>query len=217
MTQPLDRSCQLPALGELDEETGEFWPERVFQMPRNRQNLSAYERNRAYLNAGDDTFLDFSFASGCDIDADSRSVIAADFDRDGATDLLVGSVGGGPLRLFLNRMPATSHRVRVELVGVRSNRSGTGSRVTAVCGGRQIVRDVFPANGCLGQGPVELILGVGDATLIDRLTVRWPSGEQQEFVDIPVDCAVTITEGQTRVERRPFRGADLRAVGSVSQ
>ena len=34
-------------------------------------------------------------------DSDSRSVVAADFNRDGAVDLLVGSVGGGPMRLFL--------------------------------------------------------------------------------------------------------------------
>jgi hypothetical protein len=196
----LDRACSLPALGKLDEETGEFWPEKMFQMPRNRQNLSAFEQNRAFLNLDDETFLDFSFASGCDIDSDSRSVVAADFNRDGATDLLVGSVGGGPLRLFLNRLPETNHRVRIELVGVTSNRQAIGARVIAHCGERQIVRDVFPANGFLGQGPAELLLGVGEASKIDRLSVRWPNGRTQEFADVPVDGVLTVVEGQPEFE-----------------
>lgn len=186
MTQPLDRSCTLPALGELDTATGEFWPGKVFEMPKNKQNVSAFERNRAFLNLDGNSFLDFSFTSGCDIDSDSRSVVAADFDRDGATDLLVGSVGGGPLRLFLNRLPTDNRSLRIELIGSISNRAGIGARVIAYCGPRRIIRDVFPINGCLGQAPTELILGLGDAEKIDRLTVRWPSGGSSEYRDIEV-------------------------------
>jgi len=163
------------------------------------KNFSAYERKRLYLNLGGKSFLDASFASRADIDSDSRSVVAADFDGDGAPDLLVGSVGGGPLRLFRNQFPRTAHRVRIELVGTRSNRAGIGARVVAHCGGRQIVRDLFPANGFMGAGPVEMLLGLGEASRIDRLTIRWPSGEVQELKNLPADRRITVTEGRSEI------------------
>jgi len=196
VSQPLDRNAQLPELGPVDREGGEFWVKNPFNIPASGNNLSAYERNRLFLNIGGEQFLDASFASAADIDSDSRAVIASDFDRDGAPDLLVGSVGGGPLRLFLNRFPP-ANRVRVELVGVASNRSCVGSRVVVEAGGRQIVRDVFPRNGGTGQGPVELIFGLGQAKRVDTLKVRWPTGKTQIFEQLPVNREITITEGQS--------------------
>ena len=96
MSRPLDRTASLPELGKVDRENGEFWAGNAFTMIGEGNNLSAYERNRVFLNTGDGKeFLDASFASAADIDSDSRSAIVADFDRDGWPDLLVGSVGGG--------------------------------------------------------------------------------------------------------------------------
>lgn len=178
-------------------------------MPQIGVNLSAYERNRLYLNHQGVAFVDASFASGADIDADSRSVVAADFDLDGAPDLLVGSSGGGPLRLFANRFPRTTHRVRIDVRGVESNRPAIGTRVIADCAGRQIVRDLFAPNGCMGQGPPELILGTGAAQRIDRLTIRWPTGRIQEFRNLPVDCRISIREGEP-----DFAIAELTGVAS---
>ena len=183
MSQPHNRLSQLEAIGEIDEEAGEFWTKNPFQMPNERENLSSFERNRTFLNLDGNSFLDVSFASGADIDSDSRSVVAADFNRDGATDLLVGSVGGGSLRLFLNRFPkANSSRIRLE--GSGSNRAGIGARLTATVEGRKLVRDLFPQNGFMGQGPAEIILGLGDAKVIDRLKVRWPSGKIQIYKNL---------------------------------
>jgi hypothetical protein len=183
VSQPHDRLSQLDAIGEIDEEAGEFWTKNPFQMPNERENLSSYERNRTFLNLDGKSFIDVSFASGADIDSDSRSVVAADFDRDGATDLLVGSVGGGSLRLFLNRFPKANYS-RIRLEGSGSNRAGIGARLTATVGARKLVRDLFPQNGFMGQGPAEITLGLGDATAIDRLEVRWPSGKTQVYENL---------------------------------
>lgn len=197
MTRPLDRGCELPQLGELDEEHGEFWVENPFLLKRTGKNISAYERNCLFLNVDGTHFIDASFASGADIDSDSRSVVAADFDRDGACDLLVGSDGGGPLRLFSNALPATNAHLRVQLRGTASNYAGIGARVIVQCGQRQIVRDVFGANGFMGQAPPELLVGLGDAKRIDKLTIRWPTGESEHYTDLAVNQTVELVEGQT--------------------
>ncbi len=194
MSQPHDRRGQLEAIGDIDSEAGEFWVENPFMIPSQRENLSAYERNRTFLNLDGNSFIDVSFASGADIDSDSRSVVAADFDRDGATDLLVGSVGGGPLRLFLNRFPKANF-AQIRLEGTASNRAGIGARLTAQVGGRTLVRDLFPHNGFMGQGPSEIILGLGDAPLIDRLEVRWPSGKIQSFSKLEANKYLLLKEG----------------------
>jgi hypothetical protein len=95
----------------------------------------------------------------------------------------------------LNRFPK-QNSARIELVGVESNRAAIGARLVAHVGSRQIVRDVFPANGFMGQGPVEVMLGLGSAKRIDRLQVRWPNGKTQEFTDLSADQTLIITEGQ---------------------
>ncbi|MDP6442929.1 MAG: CRTAC1 family protein [Pirellulaceae bacterium] len=201
MTQPLNRNCRISAKGEIDEQAGEFWVSNPFDLPAQRHNLSAYERNKIYINHSSGThFVDLSSESGVDIDADSRSVVAADFNRDGAPDLLVGSVGGGPLRLFLNRIPQESNHLRVQLRGVTSNRSAIGCRVVAHVGDRRVVRDVFAANGFMGQAPADVTLGLGKAAEVDRLEVRWPNGETQSFAPVPSRGRVVITEGEEQLK-----------------
>ena len=193
MSRPMDRDAVLPAIGAVDEEAGEFWVDNPFMMMTSGKNLSAYERNRLFLNRNGNDFVDASFASDADIDSDSRSVIPTDFDNDGNIDLLVGSVGGGPLRLFKNQIP-TGNSVRIDLVN--NNRAAIGSRVVLHCGQRKIVRDLFGANGFMGQSPAELHIGVGAVDAIDKLEVHWaePSGMRvQEFENLPVNCRIKFT------------------------
>jgi hypothetical protein len=167
--------------------------------------LSAFEQNRVFLNTGSgEEFLDASFASGADIDSDSRSTVVADFDRDGWPDLLVGSVGGGPLRLFLNNVARDHHRVVINLVGTTSNWHAVGARVTLHCGDLQIVRDLFKANGHHDQSPGSLLVGVGKAEQVDRLVVRWPTGKEQVFTGLPVNSRIQLTEGEDEVSIEPL-------------
>lgn len=199
MSQPLDRTCKIEPLGKIDSVAGEFWTD-TFEMPRQRDNLSAYETNCLFLNVDGTRFLDASFASKANLDSDSRSVMVGDFNGDLSPDLLVGSVGGGPLRLFLNKFPEGNHRLEVRLRGVESNHSAIGARAVAEVNGGKIVRDLFAPNGFMGQGPARLNLGVGTADRIDKLTIRWPTGKEQVFQDLPVDCVIQIVEGAEEFE-----------------
>ena len=204
MSRPLDRTCKLPVRGKIDEAAGEFWVENPFDMPKEGKNLSAYENNRLFINLDGKDFVDASFGSKADIDSDSRSVVVADFNRDGMPDLLVGNVGGGPLRLFVNEFgPDRSGKsVRLHLQGTTSNRQAIGSRVEATIGDRKVVRDVFFQNGCMGHGPADCVIGLGTADRIDHLRIRWPNGVWQDYPAIEASRNVTIIEGQEGVAVR---------------
>lgn len=196
MSQPDDMNCQLAPQGAIDSESGEFWVANPFDMLSGKHNFSAYEPNRFLLNRRNSTFVDLSFESSVNLDSDSRSAIASDFDRDGDVDLLVSSVGGGPIRLFQNRIPRIHNRVRIDLQGTESNRQAIGARIVAKIGSETITRDIFPTNGFMGQAPCELVLGVGAASKIDELTIRWPTGQRSQFSDVPVAKVIQVVEGE---------------------
>ena len=175
MSQPLDRTIEIEQLGDLDEEAGEFWRTNVFQFAEGDDNLSAFEPNRLFLNTGQGKqFIDASFNSGANIDSDSRSVIAADINLDGKPDLLVGSVGGGPLRLFLNQVETDNRFLSLQLPEYSGSLVGT--RIILHTSSHLIYRDLFPVNACLGQSPINTTFGIPAGATVDRATIRWPNG-----------------------------------------
>lgn len=192
MSQPFDRGCELPAPGTVDEGLGEFWVENPWEISR-QHNLSAFERNRTFWNAGGRDFVDISRLTGMDSDGDGRCAVAADVNNDGRLDLIVRQAGGGPLKIYENRFPQ-QHWLSVSLRGHQSNRLGIGTRVVATVGPRRIVRDLLPVNSYMSAAPAIVHLGLGDAEKIDRLSLQWPSGESHELTDIPADQHIRIDE-----------------------
>ena len=199
MSRPCNRQCNIPAPGEVDHELNEFWVGSPWKIVERGENLSAFERKRAYLNVSGRAFLDVSYLTGADNDGDGRSVVAADFRNNGRLDLIVRQVGGGPLLLYENRFPQR-HYLGVSLRGRASNRQGVGARLTAVVGGQQRVREMYPSNTYRSEAPNIVHFGLGDAATVDRLTIRWPSGKVQEFPDLRGDRHIVVDEGKDGTE-----------------
>jgi hypothetical protein len=198
VSQPFNRGARIPQPGDIDHELHEFWVDSPW-MIQNSENLSAFERNRTFLNFGGEQFVEISYLAGNDSEGDGRSVVAADFRNNGQLDLVVRQVGGGALLLFENQFPKR-HYLKVSLRGTRSNRLGIGSRLTARVDGRHIVRELFPHNSFQSQMPSHVHFGLGDAQRVDSVKVRWPSGLEQEITDVAADQHVVIQEGSDAVE-----------------
>jgi hypothetical protein len=196
VSQPFDRSCTIPPAGELDKSAGQFWVGNAWDISEDH-NLSAYERKAAYLNVGakpgEAKFANASFLSGADGDGDGRTAVAADLDGDGMQELILRQAGGGPLVVYRNELPKR-HWLRVKLRGTKSNGGGVGARVTAWIGDRKLVRDVYPQNTFVSQQPNEAYFGLGDAAVIDRLEIRWPSGQTQALERVAVDRLLRVME-----------------------
>jgi enediyne biosynthesis protein E4 len=195
VSQPSHQGARIKAPGKLDASLGEFWVENPWDIITQGHNLSAYERDRLFLNVAGRDFADVSGLSRADSEGDGRSVVAADFRNDGHLDLLVRQVGGGTLLLFENEFPR-QHYLEVSLRGTTSNRLGIGSRLLLEAGGRKQVREVYPINTYRSQGPIRVHFGLGEATKVDRLAIRWPSGQEQELIDLAGDRHIVVEEGR---------------------
>jgi len=200
VSQPLNQRETHPLLGPLDAAAGEFWMRNPWEALD--ENLSAFERNRLLWNVDGTKFVDVSHLSGADLDSDSRGVAVGDFNSDGMPDLIVRSVGGGPLRVFENRLPP-AHWLQVSLVGVDSNRRGVGAKLKLEAGDKTLWRDLFPICSYRSQLASSVHFGLGQAERVDRLTIYWPSGLVQTLAPLAVDRHVKITEG---VEPSPRDG-----------
>ena len=134
-------------------------------------------------------FEERGFLDGFDPQTNGRALVAFDADGDGALDLYLRSVQA-PEALYLGSRRAGEHVLRLRLAGVpgKDNADGLGARVTArLPDGRLLVREVGGASGFLASGSPIVHLGLGDATRVERLSVRWPSGLLQELGPVDVD------------------------------
>jgi hypothetical protein len=110
--------------------------------------------------------------------------------------------------VFVNEIANRSghHWLNVRLTGTAANRPGIGARVTVVAGGVTRIREIRCGSG-LGnhQDPPEAHFGLGTATVVDRLVVRWPDPKltEQTFTKIPVDRFVSIIQGRGKPGLEP--------------
>jgi enediyne biosynthesis protein E4 len=195
VSQPFKRGAKIPRPGKLDPEHKEFWVSNPWDIVREGRNLSAYERNRTYMNLNGEGFADVSYISGADSNGDGRGVVTADFRNNGQLDMVVRQVGGGPLLYFENQFPQ-KHYLKVSLRGVQSNRLGIGARLVAVVGGQRIVREMYPVNSFRTQAPCIAHFGLGDLSEIEQLTIHWPSGQVQTFEQLAGDRHLVVEEGK---------------------
>jgi hypothetical protein len=130
-----------------------------------------------FMNQAGESFLDRSREAGPGFTtpAVGRGLATGDLDDDGRLDLLVTDLEGPP-RLLYNRMPETGNWLRVRLIGSRSNRDGTGARVTVVGDTRRWVAQAIGGGSYLSASDPRLHFGLGAVDTVRHVEVRWPSG-----------------------------------------
>ncbi|MGH7319259.1 MAG: ASPIC/UnbV domain-containing protein [Candidatus Rokuibacteriota bacterium] len=69
-------------------------------------------------------------------------------------------------------------------------------------------------SGFQGQSEGTLHFGLGDAAEVEELTVRWPSGREERFANLPADHLVRIVEGEGHVRQGRLLGWRPRVSGA---
>jgi hypothetical protein len=141
------------------------------------RSFSGYQRKRVWVNDGVGRFTEVAQSVGASDTYDGRAVAFADFGNRGVLDVVVANQKG-PALLYRNTVVAGRHWIDIELEGTASNRSAIGARVEVTFGGRTQRQDVLAASGFSSQNQRRIHVGLGGATRVDRVTVKWPSGQQ---------------------------------------
>src|SRR5258708_35468189 len=79
--------------------------------------------------------------------------------------------------------------------GLKSNRDGIGAKITVKVGTRTLVDEVRSGSSYISNNDMRVHFGLGFATKIDGVQVRWPSGLVERFENFPVDSFHTLNEG----------------------
>lgn len=122
-----------------------------------------------------------------------------DFNDDGKPDIAVNNAtpfGGAENKFHLweNNTITTNNWIKVDLIGVESNREGIGSWIEVYLDGNVYVRYKHCGIAYLAQNSATELIGLGGFTTIDSLKVKWLSGNENIEYNVPANQKITITE-----------------------
>jgi len=165
------------------------------------------QRKLLFQNTNGRRFAEISQQSGSGFAKDGvgRTLIGGDIDNDGDIDLVVTN-NGGAAEILRNTGGNARNAIEIRVVGTRSNRDGLGARLTITAGGRTQVREIKSGSSYLGQNDLRAHVGLGEATRVDRIDVRWPAGQTESIRDVAANQIVTVTEGKGITSQSPFTG-----------
>jgi enediyne biosynthesis protein E4 len=160
------------------------------------------------MNQKDGTFCDASKQGGAALlePRASRGLAVGDLFNDGNMDVVINDIDGAPM-VLRNRGIAGRHWVSFELAGVRSNRLAIGARLKVTAGGVTQTDEIHSGTSYLSQSDLRLHFGLGEATKIDSLEIRWPSGKIETIKDLQADKFYAVLEGQGIVPEEKIRPA----------
>ncbi len=194
---------QAAALGV--EDAGWAWGTEFFDGD-NDGDLDLYVANGSLLDPGSNyyytnllvghgqmSFENSSELSGANGDGEGRGLTVFDYDEDGDLDLLVANRSVAPY-LYKNES-STLNWLKVNLEGTTSNRNAFGATVRISANGHTMYRHNDGVE-FLGQSVQPVHFGVGNATVIDEIVVRWPDGVEETYYDVTTNQTIRIIEGQ---------------------
>ena len=99
-----------------------------------------------------------------------------------------------PPSLLRNDYSGGNDWIDVVLRGRASNRAAIGATVIVTAAGKRQARAVLSQSSYYSHDDLRAHFGLGTATRVDEIEVRWPSGQVQRVKDVGTREVVTIDE-----------------------
>ena len=169
------------------------------------ENFAGEGKIALFRNEGPAGFRDVTAETGLDkiVLHNPRSVIAFDYDGDGATDLLITQEGLPPV-LLKNEGGNRYNWLQIALKGTNDNKSAIGAKVEMFAGALQQKWEIPGASGYLGQGPAEITAGLGNEREADVVRMLWPTGVLQDELNVPAGKTTAFAEIDRRGSSCPI-------------
>ena len=167
------------------------------ELVRQKNLFPLGQPNQLFRNTGKGSFVEIINEPGPEFSLleVSRGAAFGDVDNDGDTDFLVAN-NNGPARLFLNQVGNRNHWLGLRLVG-KSGRDMLGAQVQIVLDDNKILhRRVRTDGSFLSGNDPRVLVGLGVATRVKAVRVRWPDATTEEWKDVPVDRYTTLKQGR---------------------
>ena len=150
-----------------------------------RGNVGYAQPPQLFLNGGNGKFRDVAgeVGGGFEKPKVGRGLAYGDFDGDGDLDILM-TTNNGPAYLFRNDQSSGNRSIRFRLIGTKSNRDAIGACVRIFYNGQNQSRLVHGGSSYLSQSELPVTFGLGKRDKIDRVTIDWPSGKNEEFKNL---------------------------------
>jgi hypothetical protein len=134
----------------------------------------------------------------------SRGLAVADLFNDGEMDVVIEDLDGSP-RILRNRGLRGNHWISFELAGTRSNRLAIGAKVKIVAGRDTQTEQIRSGGSYLSQSDLRVHFGLGDASKVETVEIRWPSGANETLKNLAADHFYSVLEGRGVVTPEQIR------------
>jgi PKD repeat protein len=139
-----------------------------------------FTNGRIMINNGDNTFTSQVVAPNVGA--------VGDLNNDGFLDIQNSTT------VYFNQ-PNGNNWVKMNLKGIESNINGIGARVEIYGEWGKQIRDVQSGIGFRHMGTLNPHFGIGTATAIDSVIVRWPSGKVDLICNPDINTTLYLEEG----------------------
>jgi hypothetical protein len=172
------------------------------QVDQHSFGVSYAERPFLFHHLGDGKFSEIGASAGAAMNRRyvGRGLATADFLNRGSVDLIMTVLDGSPVVLRNQRRPP-GHWLEIKTVGRGSNRDGFGAQVEIKAGGKTQWMEVRANSSFESASDPRLHFGLGSATKVDSVIIRWPSGKVDTIGARDADQELVCEEGRGVVER----------------
>ena len=120
-----------------------------------------------------------------------------DFNNDGFLDIQFNN------KIFY-AVPNSNNWLKVNLKGIQSNSNGIGARVEIYGSWGKQIREVRSGQGFAHMSSLSTYFGIGSATQIEKLVIKWPSGKTDTIISPEKNKAITVTEGNSSLHVKDY-------------
>lgn len=158
------------------------------------------EPAQIFANAGNGRLFEVSGSNPalCATAIVGRGLACGDFDNNGTPDLVLTGIGNST-RILHNRSTTRHHWIGIRAIDPAvGGRDAYGAEILVTAGPRRWWRLVQPAYSYASSNDPRVQIGLGTASRVDSILIRWPDGLEEEFPNGNIDRYLTLQRGTGR-------------------